>query len=158
MEGNCTVLWMCLRQYFAKHGTCYRHYHSTHSTVLPLTTQHAAPCYHLPLNTQNRVTTYHWTHSTVLPLTTEHSTVVPLTTQHSTVLPLTTQHAVPCYHLPLNMQYRVTTYHSTCSTVLPLTTQHTAPCYHSLSNSCCYRCCIRSFELLMMDGKTIRNM
>jgi len=21
-----------------------------------------------------------------------------------------------------------------------------------------YRCCIRSFELLMMDGKTLRNM
>ena len=31
--------------------TCYRHYHSTHGTVLPLTTQHTAPCYHLPLNT-----------------------------------------------------------------------------------------------------------
>jgi len=35
-----------------------------------------------------------------------------------------------------------------------------------MSNSCCYllqlfdiyRFCIRSFELLMMDGKTVRNM
>jgi len=35
-----------------------------------------------------------------------------------------------------------------------------------MSNSCCYvqqlfdiyRCYIRSFELLMMDGKTVRNM
>jgi len=33
-----------------------------------------------------------------------------------------------------------------------------------MSNSCCYlllsamRCCVRSFELLLMDGKTVRNM
>jgi len=34
-----------------------------------------------------------------------------------------------------------------------------------MSNNCCYLllfdiycCCIRSFELLMMDGKTVRNM
>ena len=127
-----------------------------HVTVI--TTQHTAPCYHLPLNMQHRVTTYHSTRRTVLPLTTEHTAPcyhLPLNTAPWYHLPLNT---APCYHLPLNMQYRVTTYHSTCSTVLPLTTQHTAPCYHSLSNSCCYRCCIRSFELLMMDGKTIRNM
>jgi hypothetical protein len=73
IEGNGTARWMCGRQYSAKHGACYRHYHSTHSTVLPLTTQHTAPCYHWPLNMLHRVTTYHSTCCTVLPLTTQHS-------------------------------------------------------------------------------------
>jgi len=114
-------------------------YHSTHSTVLPLTTQHTAPYYHLPLNTQHRVTTYHSTHSTVLPLT--------------------TQHTAPCYHLPFNTQHRVTTYHSTHSTVLPLTTQHsTHNIYPASTSRSEYNPPKREYPLTRQHGVMFRQL